>query len=95
MPNPDRATADGLEWECPPIIVFIDDVSGNTSKQWNVHYSCYMSNGGLPRADLEKDANIHFLATSPYASPMEMIEAICEEFKYVNLSLRCKSGRRQ
>ncbi|THG97104.1 hypothetical protein EW026_g4840 [Hermanssonia centrifuga] len=27
MPNPDRLLADGLEWECPPLIVFIDDVS--------------------------------------------------------------------
>ncbi|KAI0689246.1 hypothetical protein C8T65DRAFT_731047 [Cerioporus squamosus] len=81
MPNPDRAIAAGLEWECLPLIVFIDDVSGNTSKQWNVHYSSYMSNGGLPRADLEKDGNIHFVATSPHASPMEIIEAVCDEFK--------------
>ncbi|TFK51166.1 hypothetical protein OE88DRAFT_1735116 [Heliocybe sulcata] len=78
MPNPDRATANGLEWECPPIVVFIDDVSGNSTKQWNVHYSCYMSNGGLPRSAVEKEINTKFVATSPYASPMEIIQAVCE-----------------
>ncbi|EJF61701.1 hypothetical protein BD309DRAFT_824959, partial [Dichomitus squalens] len=81
MPNPDRVTADGLEWECPPLIVFIDDVSGNSSKQWNVHYSCYMSNAGLPRAQIEKSRNIQFISTSPSASPMEIIEAVCNDIR--------------
>ena len=85
MPNPDRVTADGLEWECPPMILFIDDVSGNTSKQWNVHYSAYLSNGALPRAAVEKESNIHFVATSPHASPMEMMQGICDELR----SVRC------
>ncbi|KAL1938673.1 hypothetical protein VTO73DRAFT_11488 [Trametes versicolor] len=81
MPHPDRALAEGLEVECPPLIVFIDDVSGNSTKQWNVHYSCYVSNAALPRAELEKDGNIRFVATSPHASPMEIICAICDALK--------------
>ncbi|OJT07070.1 hypothetical protein TRAPUB_2102 [Trametes pubescens] len=81
MPHPTRALAGGLEVECPPLIIFIDDVSGNSSKQWNVHYSCYVSNASLPRAELEKDGNIRFVATSPHASPMEIIRAICESLK--------------
>ena len=81
MPNPDRALADGMEWECPPIIVFIDDVSGNSTKQWNVHYSSYMSLGGLPRMEIEKENNVQFIATSPHASPMEILEAICIAIK--------------
>ncbi len=81
MPNPDRELADGLEWECPPLIVFIDDVSGNSTKQWNVHYSSYMSHGGLPRREIEKERNIQFLATSPHASPMEILQAICDAIK--------------
>ncbi|KAI0644697.1 hypothetical protein C8Q79DRAFT_912903 [Trametes meyenii] len=81
MPNPDRITAGGLEWECPPLIIFIDDVSGNSSKQWNVHYSCYMSNGGLPRAEIEKTKHIRFVATSPHASPMEIVQAVCEDIR--------------
>ncbi|KAH9927295.1 uncharacterized protein B0H18DRAFT_907557, partial [Fomitopsis serialis] len=79
MPNPDRAIADGLEWECPPVIVFIDDVSGNSTKQWNVHYSAYMSNAAMPRSSLEKERNIRFVATSPHASPMEIMQAICND----------------
>lgn len=81
MPNPDRAIAGGLEWECPPIILFIDDVSGNSTKQWNVHYSSYMSLGGLPRTEVEKESNIQFVATSPHASPMEILHAVCEAIK--------------
>ncbi|TBU53792.1 hypothetical protein BD310DRAFT_951832 [Dichomitus squalens] len=81
MPNPDRAIGAGLEWECPPLIVFIDDVSGNTSKQWNVHYSCYMSIASMPRAELEKTRHIKFVATSPHASPMEIMEAVCGEIR--------------
>lgn len=83
MPNPDRETANGLEWECPPVIVFVDDVSGNSTKQWDVHYSCYFSNGGLPREEIEKEANVRFVATSPNASPMEIIRAVTEAIKYV------------
>ncbi|CDO77550.1 hypothetical protein BN946_scf184912.g49 [Trametes cinnabarina] len=81
MLHPDRAVAEGLEVECPPIIVFIDDVSGNSSKQWNVHYSCYMSNGSLPHAELEQEVNVQFVATSPHASPMELIKGICDELR--------------
>ncbi|KAI0828596.1 hypothetical protein BC628DRAFT_1428616 [Trametes gibbosa] len=81
MPHPDRLLAQGLEVECPPLIIFIDDVSGNSSKQWNVHYSCYVSNAALPRAELEKDGNIRFVATSPYASPMEIMHAICNDLR--------------
>ncbi|TFK45608.1 hypothetical protein OE88DRAFT_1715312 [Heliocybe sulcata] len=81
MPNPDRILADGLEFECPPIVVFIDDVSGNSTKQWNVHYSCYLSNGGLPRSAIEKEIHTKFVATSPHASPMEILRAVCETLK--------------
>ncbi|KAI0363005.1 hypothetical protein BV20DRAFT_984071 [Pilatotrama ljubarskyi] len=81
MPHPDRLTAGGLEWECPPLIIFIDDVSGNSSKQWNVHYSCYMSNSALPQRELEKSRNVKFFATSPHASPMEIIQAVCEDIR--------------
>ncbi|KZP07064.1 hypothetical protein FIBSPDRAFT_914578 [Athelia psychrophila] len=65
----------------PPIIPFIDDVSGNSTKQWNVHYCSYASNAALPRSEIEKEANIHFIVTSPHASPMELIQAICDAIK--------------
>ncbi|KAG2098947.1 uncharacterized protein F5147DRAFT_747309 [Suillus discolor] len=38
-----------------PLIIFMDDVSGNISKQWNKHHAIYMSNANLPREMLEKE----------------------------------------
>lgn len=80
MLNPDRQAANGLEWECVLLILFIDNVSDNMLKQWNVHYSCYLSNGGLPQADIEKESNIHFVATSPNVLPM--MQGISDEIWY-------------
>lgn len=77
--------AGGLEVESLPIILNEDDMSGNITTQWNVHYSIYASNGGLPRKELEKMKHIKFVATSPNASPMEMLEAVCDEIKYVSI----------
>ncbi|KZP32683.1 hypothetical protein FIBSPDRAFT_907278 [Athelia psychrophila] len=81
MPNQDHIIAGGLEWECPPIIPFIDNVSRNSTKQWNVHYCSYASNAALPRSKIEKEANIHFVVTSPHTSPMELIQAINDVIK--------------
>ena len=81
MPNSDRTLAQGLEWKCPSLIVFIDDVSENSTKQWNVHYSSYMFHGGLPHTEIEKEHNIEFIATSSHASPMEILQAICNSIK--------------
>ncbi|KAJ7494095.1 hypothetical protein FB451DRAFT_1336039 [Mycena latifolia] len=59
-----------------PLAVFIDDVSGNKSKQWNKHFSCYMSNGALPRTKLEQEFHVRFVATSPFASPLEIMQGV-------------------
>jgi len=61
-----------------PLIVFMDDVSGNVSKQWNKHIVVYMSNASLPREMLEKEFCIRFVTGSPHATPMELMTAIKE-----------------
>ncbi|KAL4075014.1 hypothetical protein V8B97DRAFT_2022606 [Scleroderma yunnanense] len=38
-----------------PLIIFMDYVSGNVSKQWNKHYVVYMSNASVPCEMLEKE----------------------------------------
>ncbi|KAJ8089787.1 hypothetical protein PM082_018363 [Marasmius tenuissimus] len=38
-----------------PLIIFLDDVSGNISKQWNKHHAIYMSNALLPRQMIGKE----------------------------------------
>lgn len=85
MPNPTRILADGRPVYMVPVILFIDDVSANTSKQWNKNYVIYMSNGTLPRQQLDEQFNIHFVAASPNVSPLEMIQGVCESIRYVSI----------
>ncbi|EIW80127.1 hypothetical protein CONPUDRAFT_58644, partial [Coniophora puteana RWD-64-598 SS2] len=59
-----------------PLIVFMDDVSGNISKQWNKHHAIYMSNASLPRQMLEKEFCVRFVSSSPNAAPMELMRAM-------------------
>ncbi|EIW73928.1 hypothetical protein CONPUDRAFT_68160 [Coniophora puteana RWD-64-598 SS2] len=61
-----------------PIIIFLDDVSGNISKQWNKHHAVYMSNGNLPREMLEKEFCIRYVSSSPHASPMDLLRGVRE-----------------
>ncbi|KAG2156935.1 uncharacterized protein EDB93DRAFT_1247115 [Suillus bovinus] len=75
-PNPLRAKSRGRMVYAVPLIIFMDDVSGNISKQWNKHHAIYMSNANLPREMLEKEFCIHFVTSSPHAAPMEMMSAM-------------------
>ncbi|KAG1741898.1 uncharacterized protein EDB91DRAFT_1052457 [Suillus paluster] len=61
-----------------PLIIFMDDVSGNISKQWNKHHAIYMSNANLPREMLEKEFFVRFVLSSPHAPPMELTRAMKE-----------------
>ncbi|KAF7974716.1 hypothetical protein HWV62_11375 [Athelia sp. TMB] len=74
--HPLRTTASGRMVYSVPLVVFIDDVSGNQSKQWNKHFSCYMSNGALPRTKLESEFHVRFVATSPNATPLEIMQGV-------------------
>jgi len=81
MPNPIRILAKGRPVYSIPVINFVDDVSGNVSKQWNKNYVCYMSNGSLPREHLDKESNVRFVAGSPTVSALELIQGIRESFE--------------
>ncbi|KAG2104656.1 uncharacterized protein F5147DRAFT_746518 [Suillus discolor] len=59
-----------------PLIIFMDDVSGNILKQWNKHHTIYMSNANLPREMLEKEFFVRFVTSSPHATPMELMRAM-------------------
>ncbi|KAI0692035.1 hypothetical protein BC835DRAFT_1509009 [Cytidiella melzeri] len=61
-----------------PVIMFIDDVSGNVSKQWNKHHVVYASNANLPREMIEKEFSVKFVSLSPHASPIELAKAVCD-----------------
>jgi hypothetical protein len=66
-----------------PLIIFMDDVSGNISKQWNKHHAIYMSNTNLPREMLEKEFCVRFVTSSPHAAPMEMMSAMQDSIGYM------------
>lgn len=76
MPHKYRATAGNRMVYSVPLIVFMDDVSGNISKQWNKHHVIYMSNANLPREMLEKEFFLRFVTSSPHATPMELMRAM-------------------
>ncbi|KAB5589914.1 Glutamate receptor 3,4 [Ceratobasidium theobromae] len=82
MPHPLCVQANSRIVYSIPLIIFQDDVSANRSKQWNKHHVIYMSNGALPRKELNKPANIKFVGSSPTAAPLDMMECVkqmCEE----------------
>ncbi|KAI0681707.1 hypothetical protein BC835DRAFT_1205883, partial [Cytidiella melzeri] len=68
----------GMMCYAVPVIVFIDDVSGNVSKQWNKHHVVYASNANLPREMIEKEFSVKFVSSSPHASPIELAKAVCD-----------------
>lgn len=82
MPHPLRAKAGDRMVYSVPLIIFMDDVSGNISKQWNKHYVVYMSNANMPREMLEKEFCIRFVSSLPNASPMELMQALKQCLKY-------------
>ncbi|KIO08465.1 hypothetical protein M404DRAFT_134486, partial [Pisolithus tinctorius Marx 270] len=76
MPNPLREKSRGRMVLTVPLIVFMDDVSGNISKQWNKHHVVYMSNASMPREMLEKEFCVRFVSSSPHAPPLELIGGV-------------------
>jgi hypothetical protein len=83
--NPWRAKANGRRVLSVPIWLWCDDTSGNQSKKWNKHNSFLTTLTGLPRRMQQSSFNIHFLATSNIASPLEMLEAITSDLKYAKM----------
>ncbi|KIJ12442.1 hypothetical protein PAXINDRAFT_14766 [Paxillus involutus ATCC 200175] len=76
MPNPWREKSGGRMVMTVPLIVFMDDVLGNISKQWNKHHVVYMSNALLPREMLEKEFCTRFVSSSPHAKPLELMQGV-------------------
>jgi hypothetical protein len=83
MPNPIREYAKGRMCYSVPLIIFMDDVSGNISKQWNKHIVAYLSNANLSREMIEKEFCVRFVTSSPHASPMELSSAIRDSIRFV------------
>ncbi|RDX40509.1 hypothetical protein OH76DRAFT_1506754, partial [Lentinus brumalis] len=74
-----RALAKGHRVCAFPMWLFCDDTSGNISKKWNKHNSFLFTAAGLPRRFVHREYNVHFLATSNSAPPLEMLDGIAEQ----------------
>jgi hypothetical protein len=78
MPHPMRETARGRLLYTVPVMLFMDDMSGNVSKQWNKHMAIYYSNAALPREIINKQWHVRFAAASPSAPPLELMQGIMD-----------------
>ncbi|KAJ7606697.1 hypothetical protein FB45DRAFT_765011, partial [Roridomyces roridus] len=76
-----RAKANGARVLAFPIWLYCDDTSGNLSKQWNEHNSFLFTPAGLPRAEAQKEYNVHFLSTSNIAPPLEMLDGVVDQLE--------------
>ncbi|KAG2115374.1 uncharacterized protein F5147DRAFT_569473 [Suillus discolor] len=81
VPHPLHKKAKGRMVYSVPLVIFMDDVSGNISKQWNKHHAIYMSNTNLPREMLEKEFCVRFVMSSPHAAPMELMHSMRESIR--------------
>ncbi len=81
MPHAFRSKANGRMVYAVPIMIFMDDVSGNISKQWNKHHVIYMSNANMPREMIEKEFCVRFVSSSPNATPLELMDAMRESIR--------------
>ncbi|KAG8757406.1 hypothetical protein FRC12_010319 [Ceratobasidium sp. 428] len=77
--NPWRKKSGGRLVRSVPVWLYCDDTSGNMSKKWNKHNSFLFTLTGLPRSHAQLPYNVHFLATSNIASPLEMLHEIAAE----------------
>ncbi|TRM70314.1 hypothetical protein BD626DRAFT_448805 [Schizophyllum amplum] len=76
-----RAKSKGYRTYAFPLWMYCDDTSGNVSKKWNKHNSFLFTPAGLPRAEVHKEYNVHFLATSNIAPPLEMLDGIVDQLE--------------
>ncbi|KAM6489231.1 hypothetical protein JOM56_015401, partial [Amanita muscaria] len=96
MPNLLREKAKDRMVYSVPLIIFLDDVSGNISKQWNKHHVVYLSNGLLHRQMLEKQFCVRFHSASPHATPIEFMHALRDNIVKARdqgiIAYDCKDG---
>jgi hypothetical protein len=81
MPHPMRTLVEGEDVVVIFTPLWVDDVSGNDSKQYNKHINTYMQNSNLPGKLLNQEFFVRFVSTSQYATSTEQMADILELIK--------------
>ncbi|KAJ6451414.1 hypothetical protein C8R45DRAFT_848443 [Mycena sanguinolenta] len=76
MPHPMRNLAGGDELYIVMANIWVDDVSGNRSKQYNKHLNVYFQNGCLPGRLNNQEYFVLFASTSPTVAWTDQLGAI-------------------
>jgi hypothetical protein len=79
--HPDRALAAGRPIYYVPVLGQTDDVSGNVSKKWNVHYAVNFTNAALDRDAMQMSGSVTFFAISQSATPLELMQGWTAQMK--------------
>lgn len=61
--------------------VWVDDVSGNHTKQYNKHLNVYINNTNLPAQVLNKEQFTNFISTSQHATSSEQLSELMKVIK--------------
>ncbi|CAD6927054.1 unnamed protein product [Tilletia caries] len=77
--NPLRTMAKGRLIFQVPVILFVDETSGTTTKRWNEHVAVYMSNAGLERKDMDSPSNIKLLSVSTNVGAEDLLSVFADE----------------
>ncbi|CAB4010556.1 Hypothetical predicted protein [Paramuricea clavata] len=80
-PHGTKILADGKPTLTVPLVVFSDETSGNRSKKWNQLESYSMFLAGLPRKDVTKFSNIHFICASNLVDSVTLGKEIATDLK--------------
>jgi hypothetical protein len=80
-PHPTKVAAGGKQTLTLPIVIFSDETSGNRSKKWNRLESYSMFLASLPRKEISKFSNIHFISASNLVNSADLGKEIATDLK--------------
>ena len=87
-PHPTKVAAAGKPTLTLPLVIFSDETSGNRSKKWNQLETYSMFLAALPRKEISKFSNIHFISASNLVDSVELGKEIAKDLKGIKQTAR-------
>ena len=86
-PHPTKVAAASKPTLTLPIVLFSDETSGNRTKKWNQleTYSVFLV--ALPRKEITKFSNIHFICASNLVNSVELGKEIAKDLSGMIIQL--------